>query len=62
MDNENVRSRSSQSHTSNDASDAQRVYGINWPFPGLCGPTPMTAKQIKADKAKQLSEYEEALL
>ena len=62
MDNSQVRTRSGQSHTSNNAGDAQRQYGVNWPFPPVGGPKPLTAKQRKLLKAKDISEVEEALL
>ena len=61
MDTQDVRTGSSAADTSLDAENAQRVYGRNWPFP-LTDPVPWTAKQIKAAKAKEISEYEQALL
>ena len=61
MDTQNVRTGSSGQNSSLDAENAQRVYGRNWPFP-LTNPVPWTAKQIKAAKAKEISEYEQALL
>ena len=60
MDTKNVRTRSSGAHTSLHDGDAQRRYGVNWPFPPVGGPKPMTAKQRKLDKAKQLADAEEA--
>ena len=62
MDTIEIRTGFGQSHSGNDAEHAQRVYGRNWPFPDVNGPKPLTAKQIKAAKAKELSEYEDALL
>ena len=60
MDNQDVRTRSSQPHSSNDAGDAQRRYGVNWPFPPVGGPKPLTAKQRKMLKAKDIEDAEEA--
>lgn len=60
MDNTNVRARSSQSDSAVHADDAQRRYGVNWPFPPVDGPVAWTAKQEKAYINQQLSEAEEA--
>lgn len=62
MDNQNLRTRSSKPHTSHDAGDAQRQYGVNWPFPPVGGPKPWTAKQRKQYKDKQIQDAPEALL
>ena len=62
MDKQDIRSRSSAEDTKPDAKDAPREYGVNWPFPPVGGPKPLTAKQRKLLKAKDISDVEEALL
>lgn len=62
MDQQNVRSRSGQPDTSNNAGDVQKRFGDRWPFPINGQVKVWTAKQRKTYKAKQLSEAEEALL
>lgn len=62
MDNQDVRPGSREQNSSHNAGDAQRQYGVNWPFPPVGGPKPLTAKQRKMLKAKDMSKWEEALL
>lgn len=62
MDNKDVRTRSSQPHTAVHAGDAQRRYGVNWPFPSVGGPKPLTAKQRKLLKTQEIFDAEEALI
>ena len=62
MDQQDLRSRSRQPDTSNNASDVQERFGDRWPFPINGELKPWTAKQRKTYKSKQLSEAEEALL
>ena len=62
MDQQNLRSRSRQSDTSDDASDVQKRFGDRWPFPINGELKPWTAKQRKAYKDQQIQDAKEALL
>lgn len=62
MDKQDIRTRSSAEDTKPDAKDAPREYGVNWPFPPVGGPKPLTVKQRKLLKAKDIQDAEEALL
>ncbi len=62
MDRKDIRTRSGQQNTGHDAGNAQRQYGVNWPFPPVGGPKVWTAKQRKQYKTKQLADAEEAPL
>ena len=62
MDKQDIWTWSSAEDTKPDAKDAPREYGVNWPFPPVGGPKPLTAKQRKLLKAKDISDAEEALL
>ena len=62
MDQQNIRSRSRQPDTSNDAGNVQSRFGDRWPFPINGQVKVWTAKQRKAYKNQQLAQAEEALL
>ena len=62
MDQQDLRSRSRQPDTSNDAGDVQERFGDRWPFPINGEVKVWTTKQRKAYKNQQLAEAEEALL
>lgn len=62
MDQQNVRSRSRQPDTSTDVADVQNRFGNRWPFPINGEVKVWTAKERKADKAKEIQNVPEALL
>jgi len=62
MDEQNVRTRSSQPDTSTDASDVQNRFGNRWPFPINGELKVWTPKQRKAYKDQQIQDAPEALL
>ena len=62
MDQQNVRSRSCEPDTGNDAGDVQERFGDRWPFPINGEVKVWTAKERKAYKAKEIQNAPEALL
>ena len=60
MDTQDIRARSSGTHTNHDDGNAPRQYGVNWPFPINGELKVWTAKQRKQYKAKQLADAPEA--
>ena len=62
MDQQNIRSRSRQPDTSNDAANVQSRFGDRWPFPINGQVKVWTAKERKAYKAKEIQNAPEALL
>ena len=62
MDNIEIRTRSGQPDTGHDDGNVQDQFGDRWPFPINGELKVWTAKQRKLAKAKEISDWEDALL